>query len=184
MYRQRRRLEEINKVKDKPANNTGVNALGGNVQSRIFKRNSYATPENMDANGDLVHKHIGSSNDSPTRHNYLKRYDGKNPSYQSRNRESLTKEKSHGSDKPNGDINMYRTNTGDYKVNVIRPQRQMDYIHDNRHVPIYTGSILHPNGFQYVDKNAIERHRADNVYFYDGAAAYFNPANVSEPVYL
>ncbi|XP_045156231.2 amiloride-sensitive sodium channel subunit alpha-like [Mercenaria mercenaria] len=176
MYRQRRRLEEVNKTKeDKTANNAGVNALGGNVQARILKRSSYAAAETRELNNE----HVTASNDNPSRHNgYSRRYDGKNPFYQSRTREIYAKDSdSHKID------NRYSTNGGNYTVNVIRPPRQNDYIYDNRHEPVYTGNVLHPNGVKYKDRNTAEKHHPENVFLYNGAVAYFSP-NVSEPVYL
>ncbi|XP_060572309.1 acid-sensing ion channel 5-like isoform X2 [Ruditapes philippinarum] len=168
VYRQRRRFEEVNKMKaDNLANNVGVNAIGGNVHARISKRSSYDREPN--------NEHVVTNNHKQYRPNeYSRRYDGKNPFYQPRTRDSLVK-----------DPDFPKENNGEsYAVNVIRPHRPTDYIYDSRPDPVHTGHALYKNGTKYKETNAGDRHQPQNVFLYDGAVAYFNPANVSEPVYL
>ena len=168
MYRQRRRFEEINKMKaDKQANNVGASAMGGNVHARILKRSSV----DRESNNDLAN----TANNKQYRSNeYSRRYDGKNPVYQQRARENYGKDHN----------NQKESNGNDYTVNVIHPHRHSNYITDSRHDPSHIGHALHKNVTSYKDTDAADRHHPQNVFLYDGAVAYFNPGNVSEPVYL
>lgn len=190
VYRQRRRMEEIQKAKAREAvdmhmaNNAGYNIVRGNVQNRLSKRNSHSTNNHQ---GDEA-KHQGHvTNDTALQNGYLRRYEGRNSGHNhARTRDSYAKatQKYEQRDTSGLHERSSRTKDGHYNSSVVRTPA------DNREAALkMPGLVGHkpppPRAVYYMYDygNPVYQSPPEDV-LYNGPAAYFGPPQISEPVYL